>query len=255
MKGMDVTSITERENSAHVAFFGRIFNLDVFRFFLGRVDPETLCEWLRLGLEPHFLPRVEMDSEEAYVALPGWRKNPGQWFLKRAKGGKLSSSASLGIFPLDLGGQVVLIDTRPRPMSDQVFEKDNLLGPTIWTMRRKEVLASHPGHCLFSRFGISPKEWELVAPALADRLGVENEQVRLERTLEANVIPQLYLDMPRSRDFKADSFVMVDERLREGEEQLAVRGSGAVGVYFVRLGLETHWLPCAVRPIIVLGEV
>lgn len=256
MEGMDVVSISERENSAHAVFFGRTFNLDFFRCFLGQIDPETLCEWLRLGLEPHFLPKVEMGSENAYMAFPGWKKNPGPWFLKAARGGDFSSLALSETFPLDLGGQVVLIDTRCRPMFGQAFEKDNLLGPAIWTMRRRGDLASHPGQRLFSRFGVSAKEWKLVVSALADRLGVEDRQVRLERVIEANVVPQLYPHLPRGRDFKANSYIMVDECLEKEKRQLAVEGgSGVVGNFFVSLDQENHWLSCAVRPIIVLDEV
>lgn len=264
MNALDIIGVSGPEKGAHLDFFGKMPNLDAFRCLLGQTDPETFCEWLRLGLEPHFLPNIDMVNGGDYAEFPGWKVTPGQWFLKIATNGSFSypAPAREDCFPLspsELGGQIVLIDTRAKPMlaePDQVFERDNLLGPIIWKLRKKGSLALHPGQRVFSRFGISPEEWKEVASALADRLGVEDEQVRQERIVEANVIPQLYPGMPRSKDFGTDSYVMVEEHSDKGAKRLSMGGdSGKIGTSFVPLGAEEHWLFCAVRPIIVLGEV
>jgi len=200
--------------------------------------------------------------------MPGWKNRLGKWYNEQVNKGNVSvfrqkrglktqfdALRLSGVF----SGVTVLIDMRQKPLLERkqrVFAKDNLLGPIIRGLRERRILVKHPDSHLSSRFGISADEWkEFVRPELADFLGVEVGQVRLERYLEANVISQLYLDTPRSKDSATSSYVWYEECV--GNEACQIGGGGEsdpAGFCFIKCSPSDQWWCRAVRPIIILSN-
>jgi hypothetical protein len=258
-------NILERERRAHLAFFGHIFDLSRFRSVLEQYDPDTIGELLGLGLEPHFFPEIQMANDTRF---PGWKNRLGKWYNEQVDRGNAflpgqerGPKTQFDVLWLSgvFSGVTVLIDIRQKPLLEKrqrIFARDNLLGPIIRGLREKGTLVKHPGSHLSSRFGISADEWrEFVRPELASFLGVEVGQVRLERYLEASVVPQLYPDTPRGEDVRTNSYVWYEEHV--GNETCQISGGGEsdpAGFCFVKCSPSDQWWCRAVRPIIILSN-
>lgn len=195
-----------REFKRHLLFFGTDFDLAPFVQTLKRYGRKQIVEWQRLGLDVSYLPKVLMASDAAY---PGWRVKPEKWLYKKSEEAKLFRLQADGKLVISnpayqLGGITVLVDTRCKPTYDngrQMYENDKFLGPIIEQLRSSGSIAVYSEWLRASRFNISSLEWEEhVKPAVAKLLKLKLEQVRLETATEANVIPQLCLDMPRKDD-------------------------------------------------------
>ena len=209
--------ILAKEKKYHLNFFNTGFNLDQFRKSLLRYGENKIREWVNLGLEPHFLPQVLMEQD---LELETWGMRPEEWFYNQCQQGNLLRLDTKGKLRKDtnsyeLGGITVLIDTRCKPAYDdgkQMWKDDSFIGTIIESLRDSENIAKYEYGSQDSRFGISADEWQKkIRPILAKKLGLDEIQVRLERTIEANVIPQLYKDMPRSQDGQTNTWVWHEE--------------------------------------------
>lgn len=154
-------------------------------------------------LEPHYLPAIGLAETvippsrrtkkgggpfpREPKALPGWSVKPNDWFWEQIKGGSIDKDAT------ELSGQWVLIDNSPKPPYDngkQNYESDPLR-PLMIRMRDEDKIASSPTSA--SRFSTSWDELhEKVLPELAHDLGVRNEQVRLPKAIEFNVLGNMH---------------------------------------------------------------
>ena len=210
-----INEIIKQERKFHRDFFGSEFDLAKFENTLRKYGRKKIREWKKLGLEPHFLPKVSMMAGEEY---PGWKVKPEDWFYKIQVEGKLFLNASgqlTKMTTIGLEGITVLIDTRLKPAySDgkQMYEKDNLLGPIIEKLRRENRIARYEYGPQNSRFGVSSNEIDSeIRAAFAEKIGLSRDMVRLEKTIEANTIPQIYSHMPRMRDGQTNTWVWYEE--------------------------------------------
>ncbi len=203
------------ERQCHHNFFGQEFNLAEFEATLRRYGRKRIKSWQRLGLEPHFLPKVSLMTGDDY---PGWRVKPESWFYQRQVEGKLcldNNGVLDKVLTVELTGITVLIDARLKPDyrdGKQMWEDDTLFGLLIADLRKDRKIAKYEHGPQSSRFGVSANEWqEHIRPALASKLGLDVQQLRLEYAIEANVIPQLYPQMPRKNDGKTNTSVWYEE--------------------------------------------
>ena len=70
--------ILDAEREDHRKFFGREFDLAEFEKTLRKYGRKRIKMWQRLGMEPHFLPKVSMMFGIHY---PGWKVEPGKMVL------------------------------------------------------------------------------------------------------------------------------------------------------------------------------
>lgn len=253
--------ILEKECQYHKNFFGQEFDLSDFKSILKKYGLEAIERWQSLGLEPHYLPQVSMTQD---VKFDGWKVKPESRYYREVAEGKILRKQSDGSFVVDeepykLEGISVLIDVRLKPKFNdgkQMFEDDNLLGPIIERLRKDGKIAKYEYGSQSSRFGVSANEWEkYIKPALAESLGVEVWQVRLERAIEANVIPQCYPDMPRYKDDYTNTWVWYEEYFEDDYSRLQGGYSLWGGLALVRYGRAgDHWGLMAVRPLVVLED-
>ncbi len=260
-QGNWLEAILTKEKKAHRDFFSQEFDLASFRKTLERYNPEAIRHWQKLGIEPHFLPSVAMSQE---VNFPGWKVKLDDWYYQQVANGKILSRQPDGSLLPDkeafkLKGITVLIDTRLKPQykaGKQMFKNDNLLGPIIEGMRKAGKIAKYEYGPQSSRFAVSVNEWEKhIKPALAEFLGVEVSQVRLEWTIEQNVISQLYPSLPRRDDNKTTSWVWFEDYFGAASCRFhggVIRSDGRalVRCYWA----DFFWSDLAFRPLVVLGD-
>lgn len=251
--------ILERERQCHRDFFGQEFDLGNFRYILRKHGLEAVIRWQGLGLEPHFLPAVTLSQN---VDFPGWKVKPKDWYYQRVAEGKVFLRQKDGALNPDkeaykLTGTTVLVDTRLKPNCDngeQMFENDNLLGPIIEQLRREEKIAYYKYGSQSSRFGVSAQEWEeSVKPALADFLKIKFSQLLFEPTIVANIVPQLYLYMPRREDGQTNTWMWYEEYFEDASSRFFGGYSHCGGLPDVICDLGgNHWLTRAFRSLVVL---
>lgn len=255
-------TILIKEQKAHQDFFGQMFDLTGFQVILEKYDFGTIDFWKRLDLEPHFLPAITMSSGADF---PGWKVKPCPWYYQQVAEGKVLRRQPEGSLVPDreafkLAGITVLVDMRVKPQYEagrQMFKDDNLLGPIILALRKARTIVGYGHGPQSSRFGISPTEWEnCVKPfktVLAEFLEVEISEVRLERIIEANVIPQLYPDS-RQKDQETNTAVWYEEYWWGDSHRFHGGASAFGGLSFVSCHpVDSRWRSLAVRSLIVLG--
>ena len=249
--------IIAQERACHLDFFGREFDLTDFAVTLKKYGESKVRFWQKLKMEPAFLPEVTMPQDANFR---GWKIKPENWFWQKIAEGKILRQVGndlVAIKEVRLEGITVLIDTRLKPEYNggkQMYKNDNLLGPTIERLRKAGEIAKYEYGPQSSRFGVSADEWEnCIKPALAQKLGLNSNQLRLEHTIEANIIPQLYPYMPRKDDGNINTWVWY-------EEYFGARGLRLVGGYSGYGGLASvycfssgfHWDFESFRPLAVL---
>lgn len=254
-----IEPILEKENQYHQAFFGQTFDLEPMKKVLEKYGQKKILEWSKLGLEVHYLPFYSFSKE---TKLPGWKVKPMDWYWNKKKEGEILVLNQRGQLVSDqmtrLDGIIGLIDTRFKPKyrdGKQMWVNDkNFLGSIIKKLREEGKIAKYKYGLQSSRFGVSAEEWEKhIKPALAEFLGVKTFQVRLERAIEANIIPQLYPHMPRCKDGETDTWVWYEEFFENASIRLIggnslYGGLAAVDWQFV----NDHWDRQAFRPLVVL---
>ena len=248
-----------KEKQYHQAFFGQEFDLTEFQETLQKYGQAKIQEWQKLGLEPHFLPEVSMAQGASF---PGWKVKPEDWYYQNVANGKILRQQPDDKLVVDkeaykLEGMTVLIDARRKPSytgGTQVYENDNLLGEIILELRQKGEIADYQTGPRNSRFNVSANEWEKeIKPALAGFLGLKVSQLRLERVVEANVIPQLYPDIPRKDDGSTNTWTWYEEFFGDRDSRLLGGHSGNGGLANVYYDLaDDHWRNRSFRPLAVL---
>lgn len=258
--GEDLGPILTQERKAHYKFFGQEFDLARFRRSLENYGPKKISYWQKLGLEPHFLPPVVMHRN---INFPGWKVKPDKQYYEQVAEGKVLRRQPDGQLKVDLDafkleGIIVLVDTRLKPdfNGKQMFKRDNLLGPIIKRLRQKGKIAYYKYDSLPPRFGVSVEDWKnQIKSILAKFLGMEVYQVRLERTIEANVIPQLYRHMPRYRDNETNTSVWYEEYYKDVFSRFLGGSFGMGGLAYVDyLFTNSRWPARAFRPLILIGH-
>lgn len=249
--------ILNHERQCHLDFFLQKFNLSEFERTLKEYGQETIKEWQKLGLEPHFLPKASMMPTNNY---PGWKIKPEKWFYDKVAQGRILRNIDdelTKVEGVELEGVTVLIDIRLKPKyrdGKQMYKNDDLLGTIIKQLRKDEKIAKYEYGPQSSRFSVSANEWEgQIKPALAKKLGLGVVQLRLERTIEANVIPQLYSYMPRKDDGNTDTWVWYEEYFGDRDDRLNGGGSDNGGLADVSyFWADNHWSFRSVRSLAVL---
>ncbi len=147
------------------------------------------------SLEAHYLPAMKLGTRGGKggkipvkpVDAPGWTTKPNDWFWEQATDGKVDDSA----FSLD--GNWVLIDKTPKPQYDngrQSYESDTL---TALMARLRDEDKIEGSSTPASRFSTSWNELDgKVLPELAHDLGVRDDQVRLPKAIEFNVLGNMH---------------------------------------------------------------
>lgn len=245
-----------REGALLQVFFGQEFDLMPFVETLRHYGRKRINIWRKLGMEPHFLPEVLMSAEAIY---PGWKIKPEKWFYQMSDQGKLfllqpDGSLVVSNPAYQLGGITVLIDTRCKPAynnGQQIYAEDKLLGSIIEDLRKQQKIQDYSPRN--SRFNISGNECEVIKSVLAAKIGLKPEQVRLETEIEANVIPQLYADMPRQKDGTTNTSEWREEFFESRGYRLHGGLSVSGGLADVRChGAGSHWSFQGVRFLAVL---
>lgn len=251
--------ILEKEHQCHEDFFGREYDLSTFEAVLKKHGATRIKNWQNRGFEPHYLPLAVMSKD---ADIPCWKIRPEEWYYSQVAKSKILRCQSNGqLRPVDevkLEGIVVLLDTRLKPKYNngkQMFFQDTICGAVIAMLREQGNIANYDCGDQTSRFGVSAQEWqEHIRPALAKEFGVETDQVRLETSIEANVIPQLYSYMPRHKDGETNTWVWYEEYFEDVSDRLDGGDSDCGGLSDVNYySVGCHWSSGAVRPLVVLS--
>jgi len=249
--------ILSAEHARHSAFFDKEFDFTDFEATLKKYGKKKIRFWAKLGLEPHFLPRMPMDKN---LNFPGWRVKPKDWFYTQVASGNIFRNQNGSLVAdrvVELEGITVLIDTRLKPAYDngkQMWKDDSLLGGIIANLRKQGKIESYNDGPQSSRFGVSADEWEnTIKPVYAAKLNLNTNQLRLERAIEANVIPQIYTHMPRKDDGKTNTGVWYEEYFGDRDGRLDggdFAHGGLADVSHGRSGVQ--WRYESFRPLAVL---
>lgn len=253
-----IVSMIQAENAIHQAFFGQTYDLSRMREVLAQRGLSKITFWKQIGLEVHFLPSIALVKD---ASLDAWKVRLEQWFWDMLEAKRLfhdHNGSLLLVNQVGLYGNVVLIDTRKKPDYNdgkQKFACDGFMGAVIGQLRKEGKLARYQYGLQTSRFGISPIEWEEhLKAAWAEKLGLEPSQLRLETTIEANTIPQIFTHMPRKNDGQTSTSCWYDEYLDNASRRLLGGRSGYGGLAIVDYGgSDAHWDAGAVRPLGVLA--
>ncbi len=251
--------LTTKERTAHLAFFGTEFDLSEFESTLLKYGEKKIQAWSDLLLEPHFLPRVEMDRKAEF---PGWLVRPDNHSYNVVYQGKVLRQIDGKLQPDKnahwLSGNTVLIDTRLKPNYEsgrQMYEND-YLGPFLAELREAGKISRYDYGDQSSRFGVSADEWEeQVKPVLSKdkRFEFGQDQWRFERAIEANVIPQIYLHMSRKNNGYTSTWSWYEEYFG-GRSDRVIGGHSVCGglsvFYWIWSG--NHWGYQAFCPLAVL---
>jgi hypothetical protein len=178
----------ERERDALKDFFGETVEVPALP---AEVTPERYKEWLKKGLDLHYLPPIEMGQDRGF---PGWKRKPGKQFTPEQQYGMdFYGAIAEGKLPADsakLSGAWLLVDTRPTPRfhdGDQMYAHD-FLKPVLEELREKNYLAEFKPKG--SRFNITVKELEYPAvhAALAEAFGIADDELHLPRAIDYNYL-------------------------------------------------------------------
>lgn len=250
--------ILEQEKKAHLAFFGKEFDLTQFTETLLKYGEKKILFWKKLGLESHFISKAPFLQSDSY---PGWKKKPEKWFYEDVANGKIMQNINgelVKIQTVEIEGITLLVDTRCKPQytgGSQMYKNDNFLGPIIFKMRREGKIKDYNSGPRDSRFNISADEFETqLKPEIAELLKLNISQIRFEKTIEANLIPQMYKHMPRKNDGNINTWCWYDEYFGGR----AVRLHGGVSGYGGLSGVgyrdsDDHWRSGSVRFVAVLS--
>lgn len=249
--------ILEAERKSHLAFFGREFDLTIFANTLEKYGKKRIQCWRSMMLEPHFIPKMSFAPKDNY---PGWKVKPNDWFYENIQNGKIRHNVNGNLITqktVETEGTTLLIDTRCKPRhttGSQMYENDNFLGPIILKLRREEKIQDYTSGPRGSRFNISADEFETqLKPHIADLLDLKIKQIRLETTIEANVIPQIYQHMPRKNDGNTNTWCWFDEYFGSRAIRLDGGDSDDSGLSHVSYdSSDNHWDRHSVRSVAVL---
>lgn len=134
-------------------------------------------------------------------------------------------------------------------------DDESFLGPLLEGLRNGGKIEAYKDGPPSSRFGVSARDWDdFVRPAVAQRLGLDFNRVRLETAIEASIIPQLLIDKPRVNDGKTDTWMWYEEFFEGADFRLCGGRSDSGGLADVGWGYSgEHWGRRAFRPLGVLA--
>ncbi len=265
IKGRDLSWATSdwlgqlvlRQLKYHLNFFGRDFDLTPFITTIKDYGKKLVTYWKGLGFEPIFLPEVLMSRDADY---PGWKIKLKEWLYEQSDAKqllRLRDNKLVVANAYQLENITALVDTRCKPAYDngcQVYQVD-CLEPIIERLRQQRTLTDYTAGPRGSRFGISADgECEQVLkPAVAELLKLAPEKLRLETIIEANVIPQMCLDLPRKEDGITNTSVWYEEYYQSRERRLGGGVSDVSGLAYVRCDVAgDRWDYRSVRFLAVL---
>jgi len=242
-----------------LAFFGKIYDLTLFEETLKKYGKEQVEKWEGMGLKVGFFPKERMSQR---VEFPGWKIKLNGSFYDRLEAGSIFRYEQKGKLVRDkkadeLEGIVVLFDTRCKPFYSggaQMWSDDkDFLGDVIDELRRSKKIQKWDGS-QSSRFYVSSDEWQKhLRSATAVLLGLEVKRVRLERAIEFNVLPQIYLDIPRCKDRDTNTFLWLEEFLASDDSIRLDGGHG--GLADVTWSYpQINWGYRSFRPLAVLAS-
>ncbi len=247
-----------REKKCHEKFFGQIFDLTPFEETLNLYGGETVELWKKMGLEPHYLPKMTLKGTEKF---PGWGIKPTELMRVDESIGCYRKITPNHFLPYrgqyTFGNEVVLIDTRQK---ESGISAEDYLASIIGSSRDskdlQEVRLMEPELWHKKRYYITSEEWEnhLRFP-VARAFDLNGCNIRLETGLEANIIPQLYPYMPRREDGKTRTWVMCEEFNRDGSCRLIAGSSLHGGLNAYDLVAHDYSDAIEIRPIIVLRDL
>ncbi len=255
-----IDQLVARDGQRLRNFFGQTFDMTVMVNALEVYGREKVEWWHSLGLAVGYLPAVTLTPK---TKLRKWRTRPEAWFWEKLNEGKLYRRNVAGelvkLTEVGLEGVVVLYDTRQKPDYDnarQMYTNDEtFMAPIIAKLRKEGKIQSHQDVPQGSRFYISSNEWDQhLRATVAEFLGLEVTQVRLETEIEANVIPQLYGDTPRSKDGTTNTWEWREEFFGGASSRLLGGLSDFGGLARVSSrDVARAWYNGAVRPVGVLA--
>ncbi len=248
--------ILENEKRAHVSFFGVEFDLSGFEATLKKHGENKVTEWGTLLLKPHFLPEIEIARKADF---PGFKVRPDDHCYEVVCQGKVLRMIDGRLQPDRkahwLLGQTVLVDTRLKPAYNggrQIWQNDNLLGPVVGELRQRGKIERPKCVPQSSRFEVSDLDWDgQIKSVLAEKLNLSS--LRLERAVEAIVIPQIYTHMPRKDDGTTNTWVWYEEYLGGRSRRLHGGHSVCGGLSVVDWYYSgDRWCNRSFRPLAVL---
>ncbi|MBI4175004.1 hypothetical protein HY523_00120 [Candidatus Berkelbacteria bacterium] len=237
------------EAQALKVFFGQEIDMRFYHEALKSAGLEKMQLWLALGHSPYYLPPAELTRE---IELPGWKVRPNEFFWKNLADGnfyRLVAGALVKVEKAQLPGQVLLLDNRPKPQyrnGKQMWHKDStFLGPVIEQLREDKLLATYDHGSQTSRFGASANEVQQhIRPAAAALLGLSLDQVSLEPTLVANLIPQIHRKSARAKDGSTNTWVWYEEYFENAARRVLGGDSGYGGLAGVDWGSASYAYDC-----------
>ena len=252
--------ILDKEREYHKAFFNQEFDLTDFQNTLLKYGRKTVKYWKKLGFKPCFLPHVSMELADNY---PGWKVKPIGFYYNSILQRRILVDKNRELSPVkkvELEGITVLADMRLKPMYDngkQLWQDDYWLGSVIKRLRAQGKIRKYDSGPQFSRFGASADEIEkFIKPEseIARKLKVPAESIRLERTIEANAISQIYADTPRKNDGQTNTSVWYDEYFEGRDARLFGGNSADGGLARVSYAYQAgyHWYYWSFRLLAVL---
>lgn len=226
-----------QEEAQHQEFFNQVADFQLFRTLLEQYPQQTWEQWLSRGYEPHFLPAVKCARGQDF---PGWRNRPQDVFWIAGRRGEILRNDDSGELEQDAGydqllGEVVLIESTATPLRDFTQEEGGEFDANPWLQPKMQELRDQGKVQGFrdmqnigTRFGISRTEWnDVIRPTLQKEISLPST-LRLERVIEANIIPQLFTQLARSADDKNVAFMHLEEYVGDGEHAFIGR-AGPVG--------------------------
>lgn len=150
---------------------------------------DNLKKWEGYNLKPVYFSEEKINKSRR---LANWVR-PHQLFYEKIEIEAMPADAlklKKGWYLIDVtSGMNATIQS----IWDYALPNDRLVGEVIAGLRRENKIPKSKGIFPNSRFGLTLDEWQkIVLPALAKKLGLNPEQIHLERYIEFNAIGNLY---------------------------------------------------------------
>lgn len=236
-------------------FFGTTFDVRQLLKSLQSIPVEQWRRWGEYGFEPHVFPSVDFTMDSSF---PGWKKQPYETFWSKGNNGEFCRKTSSGPMIVDtdfssLAGSIVLVDRCA--VEEETFD-DAWVGSIMQSLRRETKTIEEGIKSIknpSTRFGATRKEWEEHIRPTLETNGSFPGEIRLERLIESNVIPQLFPHLPRNN--KQTMFFHVEECHPSGESSY-IHGSDiaskSAGEIITIISRDAPSPIVAFRPLIVI---
>jgi len=284
---IEIILMVARERRYYRNRFGKIFDFRPFWMTLQTVGLDVIKQAQKLGLEFHYFPIIDCAIPYGIIGIDSWwRLNaevvPGQLIRRSGQHPRTGEidETYYSFFNLcddwkcNEPGKTALVDMRPRANGVRVFPDDNLVMPEIEKLVQEDLLLDYgnfrdgvskhgSGLSLWPRCGLTSLEWELrlaqalhsfLATRLLDKVTLR-WTLRLERYVEAWLIPSIYADSPRAGELKWPIQVWLEEYCRDSNGGLSRLVACSMDenevLQVLREPLDQRRENLALRPIIV----